>query len=454
MKNSVYIIHFFLILIFTSFIPLQGQGLNKIESYILSSGFFIKNFQLNYSPTVNDFDSYKLNLKEFQFEFSNVNYISLENNNIFESTIEFGGPKVSLNNLTLNANIYKSDWITSEKLERMYKRQSIPKLGILEIDQAISLYQTDHGNTPSSTNDLFVKNYLILDKEPFNNSLWRYSLDLPESIIASPTQNNPIPKTKSIEYDFKLKEFVTDPLIDSLESIQMLKWFYTFELNGVALNSTTSLDIKYNKSNSEFSLIMDQGSFKINNISFTGLPENKAKEKTVISLRELSIDCKNLILDGEYDSSMIFQKGEGQFRIEDFKVKIPAELGKEPEIEDFLSQIGVWNNSVSVRSVELRIKIINQFTGNIFLKVHTPFIKAVFNGNLSFRQLDIKKPKIKFHDAELTIHPIALGIKKWIRNWERTKKVSLKRKGPAVVIKLNGTLNSLDMQSLERITIF
>ena len=56
-------------------------------------------------------------LKEFQFEFSNVNYNSLENNNIFESTIEFIGPKVSLQNLTLNANIYKPDWITNEKLE-------------------------------------------------------------------------------------------------------------------------------------------------------------------------------------------------------------------------------------------------------------------------------------------------------------------------------------------------
>ena len=90
----------------------------------------------------------------------------------------------------------------------------------------------------------------------------------------------------------------------------------------------------------------------------------------------------------------------------------------------------------------------------VWLKVNTPFIKAVFNGNLSFRQENIKTPEIRFHNAELTIHPIALGIKKWIRNWEKTKRISLKRKGPAVIMKLNGSLNRLDLNSLKNITIF
>ena len=129
-------------------------------------------------------------------------------------------------------------------------------------------------------------------------------------------------------------------------------------------------------------------------------------------------------------------------------------MGKEPEFEAFLHQIGVWNNSVSIRLADIKIKMINQFTGSALLKVHTPFIKAVFNGNLSFSQENIKTPEIRVHNAELTIHPIALGIKKWIRNWEKTKRISLKRKGPAVVIKLNGSLNRLDLNSIKNITIF
>ena len=69
-------------------------------------------------------------------------------------------------------------------------------------------------------------------------------------------------------------------------------------------------------------------------------------------------------------------------------------MGKEPEFEAFLHQIGVWNNSVSIRLAEIKIKMINQFTGSALLKVNTPFIKAVFDGNLSFRQENIKTPEI------------------------------------------------------------
>ena len=98
--------------------------------------------------------------------------------------------------------------------------------------------------------------------------------------------------------------------------------------------------------------------------------------------------------------------------------------------------------------------MLNQFTGNLFFEVSTPFIKANFNGNLSFRQKNIKTSEIKFHNAELIIRPIALGIKKWIRNWESSKKITLKREGPAIIIKLNGSLNSLDLQGLKNITIF
>ena len=454
MKDRTKLSFFFIILIFASLTSLHGQGQSKIETTILSSGFYIKEFQLSYLPKSENNDIYSLNLDKFQFEFSNVNFNSWHDNITMHPTLEFIGPKVSLQKLTLSAELYKPDWITNEKLKRMNKRQSIPKLGAEAINQAIILYKIDQGQLPSSMNELIVKNYITLSNKPFNNALWNYSLDLPKQIIAKPSKYNPIPKENSIIYDFTLKKFLTDPVIDSLERVPFLRWFYKMEINGVNINSSTKLDIKYNKSDSDFSLIMEHGDFEINDVSFTALPGKKIKDKTIISLGEFSIDCRDLILDGNYDSTLIFYKGEGQFRIEDLEIKIPEGLGKEPEFEAFLHQIGVWNNSVSIRLAEAKIKMINQFTGSALLKVHTPFIKAVFNGNLSFRQENIKTPEIRFHNAELTIHPIALGIKKWIRNWEKTKRISLKRKGPAVVIKLNGSLNRLDLNSLKNITIF
>ena len=454
MKNRTNLSFFFITLIFASLIPLLGQDQSKIETTILSSGIYIEKFQLNYLPQSDNNDKYSLSLDKFRFEFSNVNINYLEDNTILHPKLEFIGPKVSLQNLTLSAEVYKPDWITNEKLKRMYKRQSIPKLSAEAINQAIILYETDQGQLPSSMNELIIKKYITLSEKPFNNVLWNYSLDLPRKIIAKPSKNNPIPKENSIIYDFTLKKFLTDPVIDSLERVPFLPWFYKIEVNGVDINSSTKLDIKYNKIDSDFSLIMEHGDLEINDASFTALPGQKNEDKTIISLREFSIDISDLILDGNYDSTLIFHKGEGQFKIEDLEIKIPEDLGKEPEFEAFLHQIGVWNNSVSIRLAEAKIKMINQFTGSALLKVHTPFIKAVFNGNLSFRQENIKTPEIRFHNAELTIHPIALGIKKWIRNWEKTKRISLKRKGPAVVIKLNGTLNRLDLKSVKNITIF
>ena len=145
---------------------------------------------------------------------------------------------------------------------------------------------------------------------------------------------------------------------------------------------------------------------------------------------------------------------EGQFRIKNFEIKVPDALNKEPDINNFLSQIGVWNNSVPIRLVDFKIKMINQFTGVLELMIHTPFIKASLEGNLSLRQFDGDSPEIRFHEAELTLHPIALGLKKWIKNWEKKEGLTLKRKGPAIIIKFNGPIKSLDSQSLKNITFF
>tara|TARA_Y100001980_G_C14549220_1_gene330954 strand:- start:1554 stop:2918 length:1365 start_codon:yes stop_codon:yes gene_type:complete len=444
----------FFITILTVILSQSAQSQTEIESSIRSSSFIIENFEISYYSIFNDSDYYSLDLDKLKFGFSNINFKSWKDNSTLQPKLEFIGPKVSVENLILKAEVYRPNWIINEKLKRLYSRQSIPRLGIIEIDKAIILYNTDNGQHPSSINDLIVKNYIDLGKKPFNNSLWNYSMDLPKRIFARPSKGNPIPETKVISYDFTQKEFLLDPLIDSLKKTPMIKWIYNFEIDSVSASSSSELNIKHNKNYSDFSLMMEQGNFRINNIRFTALPQNKIKDKTFIGLRELSISSKNLTINGEYDSTLIFHNGEGQFKIDDFELKIPEDLGKEPEIERFLSQIGVRNNSLSIRSVELGIKMLNQFTGNLFFEVSTPFIKANFNGNLSFRQKNIKTSEIKFHNAELIIRPIALGIKKWIRNWESSKKITLKRKGPAIIIKLNGSLNSLDLQALKNITIF
>ena len=98
--------------------------------------------------------------------------------------------------------------------------------------------------------------------------------------------------------------------------------------------------------------------------------------------------------------------------------------------------------------------MINQFTGNISLVFNTPFIKIFIQGDLSFRQRSNQAPEFRFHNAELIAHPIALGLKKWIRDWEKMEGKTLTRKGPAIIIKFNGPIHSLNPQSLKDIAIF
>ena len=452
-KYQTYVLTFVIIL-FTNDFKIFGQINGKIDGNFFESGVFIKNISLNYYPKNKDTDIYSLNLENFQFGFSDMKLKSWKDTSDFYSKLEFKGPQIHLKNLALQANLFKPDWITEEKLKGIYRRESLPKKAIGKLNNAIELYHTDQKAFPRNTNDLIINNYIDISKKPFDNASWVYTLDLPNTIIAEPSHNNPIPKNKLIVFNFGSKEFKKDPLIDSLKSVPFLKWLYNFEMKSITVTSSTNLDIKLNNSNSNFSIIMEHGQFKIDHVSFIANPENQLKNKSTISLPELLIESNNLIIDGQYDSSFTFHQGEGQFKIRNFEIKIPEDLGKEPDIENFLSQIGVWNNSVTLRLIDLKIKMMNQFTGNISLKFHTPFIKAFIKGNLSFRQEDNSMPRITFHNTEASIHPIALGLKKWIRNWEKKEGKTLKRKGPSIIIKFNGPINSLNSQALKDITIF
>ena len=213
MKNRTNLSFFFILLIFASLIPLLGQGQSKIETTILSSGFYIKEFQLSYLPKSENNDIYSLNLDKFQFEFSNVNFNSWEDNTNLYPKLEFIGPKVSLQNLTLSAELYKPDWITNEKLKRMYQRQSIPKLGTEAINQAIILYETDQGQLPSSMNELIIKKYITLSEKPLIMPCGIIHLIFPEKSLQN--HQKTIQSQKKIQSStiLLLKNFLLIPLL-------------------------------------------------------------------------------------------------------------------------------------------------------------------------------------------------------------------------------------------------
>ena len=116
-------------------------------------------------------------------------------------------------------------------------------------------------------------------------------------------------------------------------------------------------------------------------------------------------------------------------------------MREEPEIQAMIESLGIWNNSLKIRLVELELNLLNEHTGEISFIFQTPFIKINVNGDFSIRQDQIH-PEILLHQMEIKIHPIALGVRKWIREWERTNGKSLKRKGATVVLKVEGSLEN------------
>ena len=55
----------------------------------------------------------------------------------FYSKLEFKGPQIHLKNLALQANLFKPDWITEEKLKGIYRRESLPKKAIEKLNNEI-----------------------------------------------------------------------------------------------------------------------------------------------------------------------------------------------------------------------------------------------------------------------------------------------------------------------------
>ena len=92
-----------------------------------------------------------------------------------------------------------------------------------------------------------------------------------------------------------------------------------------------------------------------------------------------------------------------------------------------------------IRLLEMEVNFINQFTGDAKFKLHTPFIKISFNGDFSIRQ-NGSRPEVYLHNAEVGINPIALGMKKYIRNWEKDNGRKFSRKGATIIVNIDGPL--------------
>ncbi len=439
-----FISNFFQIQILSLFFLNQtfSQFDGKLNGEMIETGLHLNDLHLNWNPIKKKSDQHSLDIREFKFQFSNIKLDTWLENKNNTTKINLSGPEISLTNLILNSKVTSPDWITEEKIKRLEKRQSIPKKAISTILDAINLYRTDHGKLPASLNELAINQYLDLGIPPFNDYSWSYILKLPESLIAHSTQINPIPKSKSIYYDFDTNVFLVDPKIDSLYKVPNLDWNYLFQIQNISTFFSSKIDISINPNLNEFSLGMKRGKFKIINTSFKATPLSQLNNQTRIHLPELLLELNDLMLNGTLSDLPIIYGGKGKFRIRNFEIKIPEGLSQEPEIQNFLETLGIWNNSLMVRLAEIDISMINEFTGGVSLKFQTPFLKINIDGDFSFRQ-NGSIPSIVLHNTQVKINPIAFGVKKWIYNWEQMNGKTFPRQGAVIILNIEGPISDL-----------
>ena len=425
-----------LLILFINF--LDGQ----ITGSLANTGIFLKNLQFDFSPVdEKNGTKYYIEIDEFNFGFSDIFIDQRQNSKAQLISTKISGPNLNLNGFKLGGRVFIKDWVTTEKIKRLEKRLSIPKKTINLIADAVDIYKLDMTKYPNSLNDLYIKNYLDLDREPFKNQTWTYSLLLPRQIIAHPTHINPIPKTQPIVFDWHSRTFQLESAHDSLYNIPETFWDYALNIREISQIYSSKIEIIKYPDKTNFDFILDQGQFKIENISVTANPENDLNNHTRINLANLVLEVRKVAFLGNLSSLPKVKHGEGKFTIRNFEIKIPDGLKDEPEIQSMLETLGIWNNELKVRLIELSINLMNEYTGDIKFVLATPFLKINIDGDYSLRQ-DKIHPEILLHKMVVKIHPISLGVRKWIRNWEIGQGKTLNRQGATIILKLDGPLKN------------
>ena len=136
------------------------------------------------------------------------------------------------------------NWVISEKIKHLKKRESVPKNNLLLIRDAILKYETDNLKSPNSLDQLAINNYLDLKTGSFINQHWNYSLNLPKSILSEPSSINPFSENKVIIYDWIQKDFSIDPELDSLEKSIKSEWIIKLNIESINNLLTSIIHIK------------------------------------------------------------------------------------------------------------------------------------------------------------------------------------------------------------------
>ena len=430
-------------------LPIWLIGQTSIETLFKKSGFYFEDLSLHFSSdSLEDFKTYQLELDEVKIKLSELeSYYNFKNaEKVYDFKVK--GPDLSIKDLSLKGTRILNNWVISERINQLKKRESIPKNNLLLIRDAILKYETDNLKLPSSLDQLSINNYLDLKRGSFINQHWNYSLNLPKSILSEPSSINPFSENKVIIYDWIQKDFSINPELDSLEKVIKSEWIIKLNIESINNLLTSIIHIKTNQDTTNYHLKINKSDFEINELIFDAIPDQLLTQLTKIDIPKLEVQLSDLVLDIDLEKKITVHNGKINFKIKNFEIKIPSELREEPRIQQVLEQFGIWNNSLLIKELNVFLNIINENTAEIEMFFNAPFMKINLMGGLLIKQ-NISSPQIFLNQMRVEIDPVSFGLKTFIKNWEEKHKTELERDNGIIILDLRGLFSNPSIRNLE-----
>jgi len=446
-KITTQLTKYIFILFFFNFVPF-AQGDSEIKFDLQNLELYFSNLNTTWNSNQENDYSYTVTMKDYKFSFSEINIKNNYNSDNFLSDIKIIGPIIDINKFEFKAKIFSENWITKEKIKRYRIRQNIPRLAIKKIEEASKLFKIDNKIYPNNINQLDVENYLEFDKYPFNDYGWKYKIDLPNIITAKPTNLNIAPNSDIIIYNFQEDKFQNNPKLDSLINIPNVEWNYFFSVQKVVQNILSSILLSFSPDGKNFTVEIINGQFKMESLKFSAVPNNRFEDLINLKIPSIKFEINDFFFNGTLGDIPEINSLKSNFKVRNFDLKLPDGLIEEPEIEKLMKTLGIWNNSIKIRLFEIDISMINELTGSAIIKIYTPFLKIDVNVNMIVKQNGTFQPKIILSNSTVKINPIALGVRKYIRKWEKENNKTLKRQGSIITLNLSGDISNLFIHGL------
>ena len=431
-------------------LPFELFGQTSVESIFKKSGFYLEDLSLHFnSDSLENFKKYQLKLDELKIRLSDLE--SHYNFNDEEKGYDFKikGPDLSVKNLSLEGIRILNNWVISEKIKHLKKRESVPKNNLLLIRDAILKYETDNLKSPNSLDQLAINNYLDLKRGSFINQHWNYYLNLPESILSEPSSLNPFSENKMIIFDWIQKDFSINPELDSLEKSIKSEWIIKLNIESINNLLTSIINIKTKQNTTNYHFQINKGDFEINELIFDAIPDQSLTQLTKINIPKLKVQLSDLVLNIDLEKKIVLNSGKVNFKIQNFEIKFPSELREEPRIQQVLEQFGIWNNSLLIKKLNIFLNVINENTAEIEMFLNAPFIKINLMGAISIKQDDLP-PEIFLNQMRVEINPVSFGLKAFIKNWEENHKTELERDNGIIILDIEGLIDNPSIINLEK----